>query len=101
METEYIYLIVVLVLMSVLALVAILRYRKSKVSIKGPGVSLTIGGETGDEQSSGKMEETAPSAKTSIGGSVSGSKVITKAGEGSAETDIGGDVKKSNIRTEN
>ena len=97
MDTEYIYLIVVLVLLAVLALVAILRYRKSKVSIKGPGVSLDIEGETSTEQ----PKEKVTSAKTKIGGKVTGSTVITSASKGNAETDIGEDVEESDILTEN
>jgi hypothetical protein len=100
METEYIYLIIVLVLLAVLALAAILRYRKSKVSIKGPGVSLDIEGETGEEKTPMPTEQVT-SAKTKIGGKVVGSKVITHASKGNAETNIGEDVEESNIRTEN
>lgn len=99
MDPQYIYLIVILVLFASLALAAILRYRKSKVSIKGPGVSLEMEGETGPEQPQPALRTTGPSAKTKIGGKVTGSTVITSAGGGQAETDVGQDVEKSDILT--
>ena len=100
MDSQYIYLIVILVIFSAVALAAMLRYRKSKVVIKGPGVSLELEGETGPEQPQPALRRTGPSAKTKIGGKVSGSTVITSAGGGQAETDVGEDVEESDILTE-
>jgi hypothetical protein len=100
METQYIYLIVILALFAVLALAAILRYRKSKVSIKGPGVSLDMEGEAGPEQPQPAPQKPGPSARTKIGGKVSGSTVITSARGGKAEAEVGKDVKESDILTE-
>jgi hypothetical protein len=100
METQYIYLIGALVLFVVLALAVILRYPKSKVSIKGPGVGLEIEGEAGPEQPQPAPQRTGPSAKTTIGGKVTGSTVITSATGGEAETDVGEDVEESDILTE-
>lgn len=100
METKYIYMIVVLVILAILALVAIFRYRKSKITLKIPGGNLTIEGEIGEEKNA-EAEQEITSAKTKIGGKVVGSKVITSASKGNAETDIGGDVKGSDIRTDN
>jgi len=101
MENEYIYLIVGLVLLVALALVAILRFRKSKVSFKGPGLSLDIEGETSPEQPQQAMQEKTPSAMTKIGGNVSRSRVTNIAREGNAEMEIGKDVEESDIRNEN
>ena len=100
METQYIYLIGTLVLFAALALAAMLRYQKSKISIKGPGVSLELEGETGPEQPQLALQRTGPSAKTTIGGKVSRSTVITSAAGGEAETDVGEDVEESDILTE-
>ncbi len=100
MDPQYIYLIIILVLFAGLALAAILRYRKSKVSIKGPGVSLEMEGETGPEQPRPAPQRTGPSARTTIGGKVSGSTVITSARGGEAEAELGKDVKDSDILTE-
>jgi hypothetical protein len=100
METQYIYLIVILVLFVALALAAILRYRKSKVSIKGPGVGFEMEGETGPEQPQPTPQKPGPSARTKIGGKVSGSTVITSAAGGQAVTDVEEDVEKSDILTE-
>jgi hypothetical protein len=100
METQYVYLIVILALFAILALAAIFRYRRSRVSIKGPGVSLDVEGDTGPEQPQPAPLRTGPSAKTTIGGKVSGSTVITSAAGGEAETDVGEDVEESDILTE-
>ena len=100
MDSQYIYLIVILVVFAALALAAILRYRKSKVSIKGPGVSLEIEGETGPEQPQPAPLRTGPSARTTIGGKITGSTVITSATGGEAVTDVEEDVEKSDILTE-
>ena len=100
MDPQYIYLIVILALFAALALAAILRYQRSKISIKGPGVSLEVEGEAGPEQPRPAPQRTGPSAKTTIGGKVSGSTVITSATGGQAETDVGEDVEESDILTE-
>ena len=100
METQYVYLIVILVLFAALALAFIFRYRKSKVSIKGPGVSLEMEGESGPEQPQPVPQRTGPSARTTIGGKLTVSTVITSAGGGRAETDVGEDVEESDILTE-
>jgi hypothetical protein len=100
MDTQYIYLIVALVLFAVLALVAIVCLRKIKLSIKGPGVSFNMEGETGPEQLQPAQPSEVSSAKTIIGGNVIGSTVTTSVDGGKAEADIGGDVKKSDILTE-
>ena len=103
MDTRYIYLIylIVAVLFVVLALVAVLRYPKTKIFIEAFKMRLQIKGETGPEQHQQVQQKEAPSAKTKIGGKVIGSTVITSARKGNAETDIGEDVKESDIRTEN
>lgn len=100
MDTQYIYLIAALVILAALALVALLRYRKSKISIKGLGIGLEVEGEAGPEQAQPAPQRTSPSARTKIGGKVSGSTVITSAGGGQAETDVGEDVEESDILTE-
>jgi hypothetical protein len=102
MDTQYIYLIylIVALLFVVLALVAILRYPKTKIFIEAFKMRLQIKGETGPEQHQQVQQKEASSAKTKIGGEVSGSTVITSAHEGKAETDIGKDVKESDILTE-
>jgi hypothetical protein len=101
MEPKYVYLIVGLVLLVVLALVAILRYQKSKVSFRGPGFGIDIEGQTNPEQPQQTMQGKPSSATTKIGGNVSGSKVTNIAHEGNAELDIGKDVKESDLRNEN
>src|SRR5689334_22728100 len=101
METKYVYLIVGLVLLVVLALVAILRYQKSKVSLRGPGFGIDIEGQTSSDQPQPAMQGKAPSAVTKIGGNVSRSRVTNVAREGSAEMDIGKNVEESDIRNEN
>jgi hypothetical protein len=100
METQYIYLIVILAIFAALALAAILRYRKSRLSITGPGVGFEMEGEAGPEQPQLAPQRTGPSAKTTIGGKVTGSTVITSAGGGEAVTDVEEDVEKSDILTE-
>ncbi|MEA3398055.1 MAG: hypothetical protein U9R05_11380 [Chloroflexota bacterium] len=97
MDTQYIYLIVALVLFTVLALVAILRYPKIKMFIKALGASLNIEGETGTEQ---PQPSQVPSAETKIRGKLVRSTVTTSADGGKAKADIGGDVEKSDILTE-
>jgi hypothetical protein len=100
METQFIYLIVILALFAVLALAAIFHYRRSRVSIKGPGVGFEMEGEAGPEQPQPAPQKPGPSARTTIGGKVSGSTVITSAAGGEAETDVEEDVEKSDILTE-
>jgi hypothetical protein len=100
METQYIYLIVILVVFAVLALAVIFRYRRSRVSIKGPGVGFEMEGEAGPEQPQPAPQRTGPSAKTKIGGKVTGSTVITSARGGEAEVEVEKDVEKSDILTE-
>ena len=100
MEPKYVYLIIGLVLLVILALVAILRYQKSKVSLKGPGFGIDIEGQTSPDQPQQAMQGETPSATTKIGGSVSRSSVTNIAREGNVKTEIGKDVEDSDIRTE-
>jgi hypothetical protein len=99
-ETQYIYLIIILVLFAALALAAMLRYRKSRLSITGPGVGLKIEGETGPDQPQTAPRKPGPSARTKIGGKVTGSTVITSARGGEAEAEVAKDVEESDILTE-
>jgi len=101
MESQYIYWIVALVILAVVALAVVIRYRKAKVSIRAPGVGFEAEGETGPEQLQPAPQAKAPSAMTTIGGSVRKSTVMTDAGGGGqAATDVGEDVEESDILTE-
>jgi hypothetical protein len=50
MESQYIYWIVALVILAVVALAVVIRYRKAKISLRAPGVGLEAEGETGSER---------------------------------------------------
>jgi hypothetical protein len=102
MESQYIYWIVALAILAIVALAVIIRYRKAKVSIRAPGVGLDAEGETGPEQPPQPAPQAkAPLATTTIGGSVRDSTVMTDAGGGGqAATDVKGDVEESDILTE-
>ena len=82
MESQYIYLIVALVLFAVVALTAVIRYRKAKISMRAPGVGFEAEGETGPEQPQPVPQAKVPSATTTIGGRVRSSTVMTDAGGG-------------------
>ena len=100
MSPYYIYLIVALVILAIVALVTIIRYRKGHVSLKAPGFEFEAEGEIESDQPPAPQAK-GPSARTKIGGKVSGSTVITSAGGGGqAETDVGEDVERSDILTE-
>ena|SRR6266536_403141 len=101
MESKYIYLIVGLVLLVVLALVAILRNPKSKVSFKGPGFWFKVDGGNNAEQQKQESQGNVPSARLKIGGNVKKSTLANIAGEGNAEMDIGKNVEEADIRNEN
>jgi hypothetical protein len=101
MESQYIYWIVALVILAIVALAVILRYGKAKISVRAPGVGFDAEGETGPEQPQSAPQAKPPSATTTIGGSVRKSTVMTDAGGGGqAATDVGRDVEESDILTE-
>ena len=109
MTPEYIYLIVAVVLLAVVAIFAISRYKKVDMSIELPGgVSGTMSGETEGEPKGESEQPPAPqqasgsSAKTTVGGDFTGGSMTTTAtGQGGqAEAHVKGSVKNADILTE-
>jgi hypothetical protein len=100
MDVNYIYLIVAAALIAIIAVYAVANFKKLKMGIKLPGGEIDLEG----DQSTEPQREDAPSAKTKIGGDLTGSTVttsVTSETAGKAETGVGGNVKDSDILTEN
>lgn len=100
MEPQYILYIVVVVVLGIIALAVVLRYRRSSIRLKVPGGELEAEGEQ-DSQQPASSQSASGSARTKIGGKLTGSTVITSAGGGGqAETEVDQDVEQSDILTE-
>jgi hypothetical protein len=109
MSPEYIYLIVVVAFLAVVAIFAISRYKKVDMSMTLPGgVSGKMSGETEDkpkdegvpDQPTAPQRASGSSAETTIGGRVSGGTVTTSAKGGQAKTSVGESVEGADILTE-
>jgi len=100
MESRYILYIAGVIVLGIIALAVVLLYRKFKIEMEVPGGRLKAEGER-DSKQPASPQSTGGSAKTKIGGKLTGSTVITFAeGGGEAETEVDQDVEKSDILTE-